>query len=275
MKTMKVSELKEILAGANDEQNVVIDDVNDMCIAIVGGGEYNEAGIHLHTQQEFPESWFDEKGEEIDWALKGIKKVTTPDVEDIYLVDDEKTGGREVYARATFYDGFAEGVCFKLTYPKMSELTSELFHQIDAYCGGRCTDSGCITPQDVCLCLGKLERFGIMNETNGHDKDLVRDINVRWVEDRDMFRPILQALYERDIDEITSHDAWCMPEWEDWDEYKHGVNTGEWSAYNQKALAEMQKRWDEFAHSYLKYIADDQDLEAIIKFVRYDRSENA
>lgn len=254
---MTVKELKEILAGANDEQNVVIDDVNDMCIAIVGGGEYNEAGIHLHTQQEFPESWFDEKGEEIDWALKGIKKVTTPEVVDIYLVDDEKTGGREVYAQATFYDGFAEGACFKLTYPKMSELTSEMFQQVDASLGGRCTDSGCITPQDVCLCLGKLESFGIMDDANGHDKDLVRDINIRWVEDREMFEPIMKALYRRDADEIFKCEEFG---WEDDIEEVNEL---------------MEQHWAFHAPTYLKYIADDQDLETIIKFVRYDRSENA
>jgi hypothetical protein len=257
MKTMTVKELKAILENANDEQNVVIDDVNDMCIAIAGGGENSADGIRLHTQQEFPAEWFDGEGNEIDWALQGIEKVTTPEEDEIYLIDDEKTGGREVYAKATFYDGFAEGAWFKLTYPKMSELTSELFQQIDAYCGGRCTDSGCITPQDVCLCCGKLVKFGIMDETNGHDKDLVRDINIRWVEDREMFRPILRAMYERDAQEIFKCKEFG------WDDDIESVKEC------------MQKYWDLHAETYLKYVADDQDLEAIIKFVRYDRSENA
>lgn len=256
MKTMTVKELKAILENANDEQNVVIDDVNDMCIAIVGGGEFNTAGMHLHTQQEFPAEWFDSDFNEIDWALKGIKKVTTPDVDEMYINYADETGGREVYVQATFYDGFAEGVGFKLTYPKMSELTSDLFHRIDECCGGRCTDSGCITPQDICVYCGKLERFGIMDATNGHDKDLVRDINVRWVEDHDMFRPILLALYERDAEEIYKCEAF---EWDD------GV---------EEVKGYMQLYWDLHAPTYLKYVADDQDLEAIIKFVRYDRSEH-
>lgn len=254
---MTVGELKEILEGFKNDMGVVIDDVNDMCIAIVGGGEYNDAGVHLHTQQEFPAEWFDSDFNEIDWALKGIKKVTTPDVDEIYLIDDEKTGGREVYAQATFYDGFAEGACFKLTYPKMSELTSELFQQVDAYCGGRCTDSGCITPQDICLCFGKLESFGIMDDANGHSKDLVRDINVRWVEDRDMFEPIMKALYRRDADEIFKCEEFG------WEDDMEEVNEL------------MEQHWAFHAPTYLKYVADDQDLETIIKFVRYDRSENA
>lgn len=257
MKTMTVKELKEILEHADDRECVVIDDVNDMCIAIVGGGEYSEEGIHLHTQQEFPAEWFDSDFNEIDWALKGIKKVTTPDVDEMYINYADETGGREVYVQATFYDGFAEGVGFKLTYPKMSELTSDLFHRIDECCGGRCTDSGCITPQDICVYCGKLERFGIMDATNGHDKDLVRDINVRWVEDHDMFRPILQALYERDAQEIFNCKEFG------WDDDFESVKEC------------MQTYWDLHAETYLKYVADDQDLEAIIKFVRYDRSENA
>lgn len=254
---MKVKELKAILANANDEHNVVIDDVNDMCIAIVGGGESSADGIRLHTQQEFPAEWFDKEGEEIDWALDGIKKVTTPDVDEMYLNYADETGGREVYVQATFYDGFAEGVGFKLTYPKMSELTSDLFQRIDECCGGRCTDSGCITPQDICVYCGKLEQFGIMDATNGHAKDLVRSINVRWVEDHDMFRPILQALYERDAQEIFNCKEFG------WDDDIESVKEC------------MQTYWDLHAETYLKYVADDQDLEAIIKFVRYDRSENA
>ena len=254
---MTVGELKKILEGFKNDMGVVIDDVNDMCIAIVGGGEYNDAGVHLHTQQEFPAEWFDSDFNEIDWALKGIKKVTTPDVDEMYINYADETGGREVYVQATFYDGFAEGVGFKLTYPKMSELTSDLFHRIDECCGGRCTDSGCITPQDICVYCGKLERFGIMDATNGHDKDLVRDINVRWVEDHDMFRPILQALYERDAQEIYNCKEFG------WDDDFESVKEC------------MQTYWDLHAETYLKYVADDQDLEAIIKFVRYDRSENA
>lgn len=256
MKTMKVKELKAILNRADDEQNVVIDDVNDMVIAIVGGGEYSTAGIHLHTQQEFPAEWFD-GDEEIDWALHEIKRVTTPEEDEMYINYADETGGREVYAKATFYDGFAEGVGFKLTYPKMSELTSDLFHRIDECCGGRCSDSGCITPQDICMYCGELVQFGIMDTTNGHYKDLVRDINVRWVEDHDMFEPIMKALYRRDVDEIFKCEEFG---WED----------------DIEEVSElMEQHWAFHAPTYLKYVADDQDLETIIKFVRYDRSENA
>lgn len=114
---------------------------------------------------------------------------------------------------------------------------------------------------------------GIVESTNNHNPALVAQINEKWERFKDNFKPILCSLYERDIDEITSHDIWCMPEWEDWDEFKHGVNTGEWWDYNKKALSEMQKEWDKFAHFYLQRIADDQDLETIITFVRYDVCE--
>lgn len=254
---MTVGELKKILEGFKNDMGVVIDDVNDMCIAIVGGGEYNDAGVHLHTQQEFPDTWFDRNGNEIDWAFRGIERITTPEEDEMYINYRDETGGREVYAKATFYDGFAEGVGFKLTYPKMSELTPDLFQRIDECCGGRCTDSGCITPQDICMYCGKLERFGIMDATNGHDKDLVRDINVRWVEDHDMFEPIMKALYRRDVDEIFKCEEFG---WED----------------DIEEVSElMEQHWAFHAPTYLKYVADDQDLETIIKFVRYDRSENA
>lgn len=275
MKTMKVRALKEILASANDEENVVIDDVNYMCIAIVGGGERDDAGIHLRTQQEFPDTWFDRNGDEIDWALHGIERITTPEEDEMYINYADETGGREVYARATFYDGFAEGVGFKLTYPKMSELTPDLFRRIDECCGGRCTDSGCITPQDICVYCGKLVRFGIMDTTNSHNEDLVRQLNIRWVEDWEMFEPIMKALYERDIDEITNSDAFKLKKWEGTPEYALGCASEDWTQYNEMALRDMKERWDAFAENYLMHIADDQDLEAIIKFVRYDRSENA
>lgn len=253
---MKVKELKAILANAKDEQNVVIDDVNDMCIAIVGGGESSMEGIRLHTQQEFPAEWFDGDGEEIDWALNGIVLVTRPENDDMYINYAEETGGREVYVKATFYDGYAEGVGFKLTYPKMSELTADLFHRIDQCCGGRCTDSGCITPQDVCIYCGKLVHFGIMDTTNGHNKDLVRDINIRWVEDHEMFRPILLALYERDAEEIYKCEAF------------------EWGDGVEEVKGYMEQYWSLHAPTYLKYVADDQDLKTILTFVRYDRSEH-
>lgn len=193
---------------------------------------------------------------------------------EIYLVDDVETGGREVYAEAKFHDGYAEGFGFRLEYPKVSELTPELIHNIDLHCGGRCADSGCITPNDVCLYMGVLTRFGIMNTTNGHNPELVKDINIRWVEDHEMFRPILTALYDRDIDEITDSDAFQLPSWIGTSEYRLGAATEDWTQYNRMALEDMADRWMDFAENYLMHIADDQDLSAILEFVRYDKSDH-
>lgn len=135
---------------------------------------------------------------------------------------------------------------------------------------------GCHTfKKKYLLEYGKLTSFGIMNTSNNHDEDLVRDINVRWVEDREMFKPILCALYERDIDEITDADSFQIPAWVDTPQYRAGQSKGNWEPYMAMALRDMKDRWEDFAENYLMHISDNQDLEAIIKFVRYDRSENA
>lgn len=276
MKTMKVKELKAILEHADDEQGVVIDDANDMCIAIVGGGEFNEAGIHLHTQQEFPAEWFDNNGDEIDWEYHSIKRETDlKERSEIYICDKQMTGGREIYVTLTFHDGYAVGDGVMMRYPTMAELTNEQIDEIDRYTGGRVKDSGCITPNDVCLKYGELTSFGIMTTSNNHDENLVRDINVRWVEDREMFKPILLALYERDINEITDADSFQYSEWHRTPEYSLGIKSKDWSDYNAMALAIMKNHWESYAQNYLMHIADNQDLGAIIRFVRYDRSENA
>ena len=210
-----------------------------------------------------------------EYGEEGELRFATEDEDsEIYLIDDVKTAGREVYAEATFHDGYAEGFGFRLEYPKLSELTPELIHNIDLYCGGRCYDSGCITPNDVFLYMGVLTQFGIMDTTSGHNPDLVRDINIRWVEDHEMFRPILCALYERDIDEITDKDTFKIDSWISTPQYKKGEKSGDWSEYNKLIVEIMRTGWQEFAYDYLMGVADDQDLSAILEFVRYDKSDH-
>ena len=114
---------------------------------------------------------------------------------------------------------------------------------------------------------------GIMDTTNAHNPDLVAQINEKWNMFNSFFRPILCALYERDIDEITDADSFHIKEWEQWDEYKTGCDTGDWRDYNAKALRFMKRNWQDFAENYLMHIADDQDLEVIIQFVRFDVCE--
>lgn len=107
----------------------------------------------------------------------------------------------------------------------------------------------------------------IMDTTNSHNPELVAKINIAWNEKREQFCPILRALYERDIDEITDADSFQLPEWLDCDEYHNGRVTGCWDEYNTMALNQMKKEWDVFAYNYLQHIADDTDLECILNYL--------
>lgn len=104
---------------------------------------------------------------------------------------------------------------------------------------------------------------------DAHDADLRKKINDAWNKNREGFCPILRSLYARDIDEITDHDAFQYEEWKDTSEYRHGLSTGDWEAYNTMALKHMEREWDFFADNYLNHIADDCDLECILNFLHY------
>ena len=95
--------------------------------------------------------------------------------------------------------------------------------------------------------------YPIMDETNGHNVDLVMSINRAWKKNREMFKPILCALYERDLEEICNSDAFA--------DFK--------LADKDKVFVDMQTEWDFHAYNYLMHIADDTDLESIINFVHY------
>lgn len=200
-----------------------------------------------------------------------IKPYMKEEDEEIYITPK---GDREICVDMHFEDGVAKGDYVTLMYPKIGDLTPAEIKEIDEYTGGRLSDSGCITPYDVALKFGEIVCFGIMDTTNGHNDDLVRDINRRWVEDKEMFKPILCALYARDIAEITDADSFQIEEWKEWPEFRIGCATEKWDDYNMRALKEMCADWESFADNYLQHIADDQDLEVILMFVRYDRSEN-
>ena len=104
---------------------------------------------------------------------------------------------------------------------------------------------------------------------DGHNRILVAKINHAWNKNREGFKGILQALYTRDIDEITDSDAFQYTDWIITREYTEGQKTGVWTAYNKMALEVMQKRWGDFASNYLSNIADDCDLECILAFLHY------
>lgn len=104
---------------------------------------------------------------------------------------------------------------------------------------------------------------------DAHDPELRSKINDAWNKNREGFCPILRALYARDIDEITNHDAFRYEEWIDSPEYNDGFRSGDWEDYNEMALNHMTREWDFFASNYLNHIADDCDLECILNFLHY------
>lgn len=93
----------------------------------------------------------------------------------------------------------------------------------------------------------------IMDTTNGHDPELVAKINIAWNEKREMFFPIMCALYDRDNAEILASDAFA-----DWEKVGKDYDT----------LHEyMRANWDIEAYNYFQHIADDTDLECVLNFL--------
>lgn len=92
----------------------------------------------------------------------------------------------------------------------------------------------------------------IMDTTNGHDPELVHEINQAWNEKREQFCPILRALYDRDVKEIMDSDAW------------------DWTDDAESVKETLHDEWDVHANNYLMHIADDWDLKAILYFLRYE-----
>lgn len=111
----------------------------------------------------------------------------------------------------------------------------------------------------------------IMDAYNGHNASYVDMINEAWRTRREEFCPILCALYRRDIDEITNHDAFMEPKWLNSEEYRKGCDTKDWEDYFKLVLKDMETEWDFWAYSYLKSIADDEDLLCILNYLHYER----
>lgn len=84
--------------------------------------------------------------------------------------------------------------------------------------------------------------YEIMNKFNGHDKDLVNKINYIYAKDVEAMKPILLALYKRDVVESDS-----------------------------KGITEhmFNNNFDLFCENFLTHVCDNEDLKTIINFVRY------
>lgn len=265
---MKVKQLKEILSGMDENYDVVVTDLDDKGIAISDVWVEDPVVhpvVHIETRQVFPEEWYDESGDEIS---QGYKRSMQAEDGDYFFCDEEFFDG-EVQLHLHVEDGIAQGDGAVIVYPQVCTLTREQIREMDEYLGGRIHDSGVVCPSDALLVYGKISRFnGIMDTTNGHNPDLVRTINSWWIERREAFEPILKALYERDIEEITDHYAFLFDQWKEWPEYNQGCETNNWSNYNKRALKDLQEYWEFHAENYLQHIADDGDLETILNFIR-------
>ena len=119
-------------------------------------------------------------------------------------------------------------------------------------------DNGCIVKFYDCLynnkiLMDKLANYmelhnnmfvplGIMNSTNNHSLELVTKINKLWDECSTRFQPILTILFNRDYNEVMEHDC---------------------GDYFKKGGCVLN-----YAEDYLMHVADDQDLEVIVNFLR-------
>ena len=103
-----------------------------------------------------------------------------------------------------------------------------------------------------------------------HDPILREKINDAWGKEREMFCPILKTLYARDIDEITDSDAILYDEFfVGHPSYGYGCETGNWDKFRSFVLDAFTREWDFWAYFYLNHMADDTDLECILKFLHY------
>ena len=93
----------------------------------------------------------------------------------------------------------------------------------------------------------------VMDTTGNHNPELVKKINIAWNEKREMFFPIMCALYKRDNDEILASDAFA-----DWDKVSKDYGT---------LYEYMEANWDIEACNYLQHIADDTDLECVLNYL--------
>lgn len=142
------------------------------------------------------------------------------------------------------------------------------------------TEIGFINEADINE-VKELPKYEEIMYSGSHNPELVERINHAWNKNREGFKLILCALYERDIDEITDADSFKIPRWfpelSDGEDctpevnaaYALGEKTGDWTMFNELALADMKREWDLFAENYLDNIADDTDLECILNFLHY------
>ena len=85
------------------------------------------------------------------------------------------------------------------------------------------------------------EHYDLMDASNGHDKDLVMQINYAWDVAEEPFYDIVHFLVQRDMDE--------------WEERVHDLPTDK-----------LTRR--EMCYQYCQNVADDTDLQTILNYCR-------
>lgn len=154
---MKVKDIKDLIKGVVDGENVCIEDVNGRIIQIVGFSERSDCGIALSTRQEFPESWFDKNDNEVRWIHGKRVVLNYEETEDQIEVDLGDFGYKEVTLK--LHDGWATGEGVRMEYPKLADITDELIEKLDDLLGHRISDSGFIGFDDVVLELGTVAEY--------------------------------------------------------------------------------------------------------------------
>lgn len=93
----------------------------------------------------------------------------------------------------------------------------------------------------------------IMNDTNNHDKELVKLVNDIFNDNsrRDSFVAILDTLLDRDEDEVNEMLSYKRP-----------------FAYGSFFEGLKEEQIYSLIHEYLMHVADDMDLQTIISFCR-------
>lgn len=87
-----------------------------------------------------------------------------------------------------------------------------------------------------------IKEESIMDTTNGHNAKLVEYINYIWCRQSESFKPILLALFTRDMKEANDK----------------GIE-----------LSMFENDFSSFAYEFLQHVCDDGDLSVIIDFIRY------
>ena len=111
----------------------------------------------LSVHQEFPDTWFDDNGNEVRWINGKRVRLNYEPLNDDMELELEEFGIKEFSLE--LHDGWAAGGGVRLVYPKLADLTDEQIEKLDDLLGHRITESGFIGFDDVALEFGKVVKY--------------------------------------------------------------------------------------------------------------------